>query len=91
MVPWLAQVLEWGSAGDQPVFCDTNHNHMTVMWIFRRPMWCLIRRNCECKGTWGKDGSKGGIWVWKPHFGAPLSSLPEEGINVGSLLGLNLL
>ena len=27
----------------------------------------------------------------KPHLGAPLSCLPEEGINVGSLRALNLL
>ena len=43
-IPWSAQVLEQGSAGDQPVFASTAHSHMTIMWIFRRLIRCLIRR-----------------------------------------------
>ena len=64
---------------------------MTVMWIFRRLIRCLIRRN-EGKhgGTWGKDASRGGVWVWKPHPGAPLAPMPEA-ISVGALPALNLL
>ena len=35
-IPWSAQVLEEGCAGDQPVFFSPPHSHMTVMSIFRR-------------------------------------------------------
>ena len=30
-IPWSAQVLEQGCAGDQPVFSCPPHSHMTVM------------------------------------------------------------
>ena len=60
-IPWLAQVLEQGCAGDQPVFSSPTHSHMTIMWIFRRLIRCLIRRKeGDHRGTWGKDASKGG-------------------------------
>ena len=64
---------------------------MTVMWIFRRLIRCLIRRN-EGKhgGTWGKDAFRGGVWVWKPHTDAPLAPMPEA-ISAGPLPALNLL
>ena len=64
---------------------------MTVMCIFRRLIRCLIRRN-EGKhgGTWGKDASRGGVWVLKPHPRAPLAPMPEA-ISVGALPALNLL
>ena len=59
--PWSAQVLEQWCAGDQPVFSSPSHSHMTIMWIFRRLIRCLIRRKeGEHRGTWGKDASKGG-------------------------------
>ena len=35
-ITWPAQVMGQGCAADQPVFSSTPHNHMTVMWIFRR-------------------------------------------------------
>ena len=64
---------------------------MTAMWIFRRLIRCLIRRKeGEHRGTWGKDASKGGVWVWKPLHGAPLAPMPET-ITAGSLRALNLL
>ena len=51
-IPWSAQVLEQGCAGDQPVFSSPPHSHMTVMWIFRRLIQCLIRRReGEHRGT----------------------------------------
>ena len=91
-IPWSAQVLEQGCAGDQPVFSSPAHSHMTVMWIFRRLLRCLIRRReGEHRGTWGKDASGGGGgWVWKPLPSAPLVPMPEN-ISVGSLPALNLL
>ena len=33
-IPWSAQVLQEGCAGDQPLFSSPPHSHMTVMWIF---------------------------------------------------------
>ena len=79
VIPWSAQVLEQGCAGDQPVFCSPAHSHMRVMWIFRRLFWCLIRqREEEHRGTWGKDASGGGVCVWKPLPGAPLAPMPES-------------
>ena len=61
------------------------------MWIFRRLIRCLIRRN-EGKhgGTWGKDASRAWVWVWKPLLGAPLAPMPEA-ISAGALPALNLL
>ena len=90
-IPWSAHVLQEGCAGDQPVFSSPPHSHMTVMWIFRRLIQCLICRN-EGKhgGTWGKDASRGGVWVSKPLPGAPLAPMPEA-ITVGALPALNLL
>ena len=41
---WSAQVLQEGCAGDQPFFSSPPHSHMTVMWIFRRLIRCLIRQ-----------------------------------------------
>ena len=64
---------------------------MTVMWIFRRLIRCLIRRKeGEHRGTWGKDASRGGVSVWKPLLGALLAPMPEA-ISAGSLPTLNLL
>ena len=64
---------------------------MTVMWIFRRLIRCLIRRKeGEHRGTWGKDASRGWGWVWKPLPGARLAPMPEA-ISVGALPALNLL
>ena len=64
---------------------------MIVMWIFWRLIWCLIRqKEGEHRGTWGKDASKGGVWVWKPLPRAPLAPLPEA-ISAGALPALNLL
>ena len=89
-IPWSAQVLEQGCAGDQPV-PPPPHSHMTVMWIFRRLVRCLIRRKDGVhRGTWGKDASRGVVWVWKPLPGAPLAPMPEA-ISVGALPALNLL
>ena len=86
-----AQVLEQGCAGDQPVFSPPAHSHMTIMWIFRRLIRCLIRwKDGEHRGTWGKDVFKGGVWVWKPLPGAPLAPMPEA-TSAGSLPALNLL
>ena len=60
-IPWLAQVLEQGCAGDQPVFYSPAHSNLTVMWIFRMLIRCLIRRKeGEHRGAWGKDASRGG-------------------------------
>ena len=90
-IPWLAQVLELGCAGDQPVFPSPAHSHMTVMWIFRRLIRCLIRRregNIEAPGVWLPP--RGGVWVWKPLPGAPLAPMLES-ISVGSLPVVNLL
>ena len=90
-IPWSAQVLEQGCAGDQLVFSSPPHSHMTVMWIFRRLIRCLIRRKeGEHKGPWCKDASRGGVWVWKPLPGAPLAPLPEA-ISAGAWPALNLL
>ena len=65
---------------------------MTIMWIFRRLIRCLIpRKEGEHRGTWGKDASGGGgVWVWKPLPGAPLAPMPEP-TSVSSLPALNLL
>ena len=64
---------------------------MTVMWIFRRLIWYLIRRKeGERRGTWGKDASRGGVWVWNPLPGAPLAPMPEA-ISAGALPALNSL
>ena len=55
------QVLGQGCAGDQPFFSSPAHSHMTIMWIFRTLIRCLIRRKeGEHTGTWGKDASRGG-------------------------------
>ena len=63
---------------------------MTVMWIFRRLIRCLIRRKeGEHRGTWGNDDSRGG-GVWKPLPRAPLAPMPEA-TSAGSLPALNLL
>ena len=80
-----------GARGINPFFPPPPHSHMTVMWIFRRLIRCLIRRN-EGKhgGTWGKDASRWGGWVWKPHPGAPLAPMPEA-ISAGAFPALNLL
>ena len=43
-IPYSARVLEQGCAGDQPVFSSRPHSHMTVIWIFRSLIRCLIRR-----------------------------------------------
>ena len=38
------------------------HSHMTVMWIFRRLVRCLIRRKeGDHRGIWGTDASRGGV------------------------------
>ena len=88
-IPWSAQVLQEGCAGDQRV--PPPHSHMTVMWIFQRLIRCLIRRKeGEHRGTWGKDASRGGVWVYKPLLGAPLAPMPEA-ISAGALPALNLL
>ena len=51
-IGWSAYVLGPGCAGDQPVFSSLAHSHMTIMWIFRRLIWCLIRRKeGEHRGT----------------------------------------
>ena len=90
-IPWSAQVLEQGCAGEQPVFSSPPHSHMTIMWIFKRLVRCFIRRKeGEHRGTWGKDASRGGVWVSKPLPGAPLAPMPEA-ISVGALPALNLL
>ena len=34
-----------GARGINPFFPPPPHSHMTVMWIFRRLIRCLIRRN----------------------------------------------
>ena len=40
---------------------STAHGHMTIMWIFRGLIRCLIRRKeGEHRRTWGKDASTGG-------------------------------
>ena len=89
-IPWSPQVLEQECAGNQPV-PPPPHSHMTVMWIFRRLVRCLIRRKKGVhRGTWGKDASKGGVWVWKQLPGAPLAPMPEA-ISVGALPAMNLL
>ena len=76
LIHWSAQVLEQGCAGDQPVFFSPPpppHSHMTVMWIFRRLIRCLIRRKeGEHRGTWGKDASKGGSGSGNPSLVPPL-------------------
>ena len=59
--PLVIQVLAHGCAGDQRVFSSPARSLMTVMWIFRRLIWCLIRQNeREHRGTSGKDASNGG-------------------------------
>ena len=90
-IPWSTHVLQEGCAGINPFFPPPPHSHMTVMWIFRRLIRCLIRRN-EGKhgGTWGKDASRGWVWVWKPLPDAPLAPMPEA-ITAGALPALNLL
>ena len=81
-----------GARGINPFFPPPNHSHMTVMWIFRPMIRCFIRRNeGQHGGTWGKDASRGGgVWVWRPHPGAPLAPL-QEAISAGVLPALNLL
>ena len=60
-IPWSTRVLQEWCAGNQPVFSSPPHSHMTVMWIFRRLVRCLIRRKeGEHRGPWGKDASRGG-------------------------------
>ena len=77
--------------GSTCFFLPPPHSHMTVMWIFRRLIRCLVRRKeGEHRGTWGKDASEGGVWVWKPLRGATLAPVPEA-ISVGALPALNLL
>ena len=89
-IPWSAQVLEHGCAGDQPVFSSLVYSHMAVMWIFRRLIRCLIqRKEGEHRGTWGKDASRGGVWVWKALPSVPLAPMPET--TRGSLPALNSL
>ena len=67
------------------------HSHMTVMWIFRRLVPCFIRRRKgEHGGTWGKDASRGGVWVWTPLPSAPMAPMPESS-TAGSLPAVHLL
>ena len=62
---------------------------MTVMWIFRRLIRCLIRRKeGEHRGTWSGGASRGGGLETLP--GAPLAPIPET-TSAGSLPALNLL
>ena len=66
---------------------------MTVMWIFRRLIRCLIRRKEGVhRGTLGKDASGGGgvFCVWKPLPVAPLAPMPEA-ISGGALPAVNFL
>ena len=72
-IPLSAQVLQEGCAGDQPVFSSSPHSHMTVVWIFRRSIRCLIRRKKgEHRGTGGKDASRGGSRSGNPSLVPPL-------------------
>ena len=54
-----------GARGTNQFFPPPRHSHMTVLWIFRRLVRCLIhRKKGEHRGTWGKDASRGGgVWV----------------------------
>ena len=80
-IPWSAQVLQEGCAGDQPVSSSPPHSHMTVMWIFRRLIGCLIRRKeGEHRGTWGKDASRGGAGSGNPSLVPPLPPCQRQSV-----------
>ena len=71
-IPWSARVLERGCAGDQPVFSSPAYSHMTLVWIFRRLIRCLIRgKEGEHRGTPGMDASMGGGGPETPHWCPP--------------------
>ena len=40
VIPWPAQALQEGCAGDQPLFAGTAHAHMTLEWVFHRLVRC---------------------------------------------------
>ena len=89
LVPWPEQALQEGCARDRPLFAGGSHAHMTLDWVFRRLVRCQSRRHGKNKGTWRRDGERGGAWTWHPLPGEPLIPVPE-GISVGSLNSLNL-
>ena len=71
-IPWLAQVLEQGCAGDQPVFSYPAHSHMIAMCILRRSIRCLIRwKKEEHRGTWHNHASGGGGGMESPPSWPP--------------------
>ena len=80
-----------GVRGGRTCFFLPARTRMTVMWIFRRLIRCLIRRReGKHRGTMGEDASSGGVWVWKPLPSTPLAPMPES-ISAGSLPALQLL
>ena len=80
-IPWSAQVLQEGCAGDQPVSPRPPNSHMTVMWIFRRLIRCLIRRN---KGNTEAPGVRmppgGGSGSGNPSLVPPLPPCHRQSV-----------
>ena len=78
-VPWSARVLQQGFARGQPVHSSPHHNHMTVLWISRRLMCCLIRQNGESNSTRGQDGNRGIFGCGNPTVEPPSAPFLRRG------------
>ena len=65
-IPWSAQALQEGFAGDQKLFAGASHSHMLMQWVFQRLIRWLICQKGEFKGAWRRDGDRRVAWTLQP-------------------------
>ena len=89
-MPWSAKALHELCGLDEPLLYDPTKAYVTMRWVFRHLVKCLVR--CNGKGEWRKDTNKGGggVWVWVPLARSCMCSIGEQ-VAVGSLTSLNIL